>query len=427
MPAHGIAQLGIARTFQNLALFPTMTLLENVMVGAHSQGKVGFARAIFRVGRREREPRDPRLRRRPAARSSASARSRSGPATGLPFGTLKRLEIARALAAKPTFLLMDEPASGLTHGEVDELGDTIQQHPRPVRSHGAAGRAPHVDGDEHQRPGRGDGVRPQDRRRHARRGAERPEASSRPTWGPPNDALLRITGSDGRLRPGQRAARHRPARSNEGEIVVMLGANGAGKTTTMRAISGIIPRQGTIEFEGHDIHKASARRHRARRRRAGAAGPRHLPRALGGGQPASPAPTCARRQRRRRTPTSTSGSRCSLVSPSGARQRAGSLSGGEQQMLAIARALMSRPEVAALRRAQPRVWRRSSPRSCSRVHRTAEPATRACRCCSSSRTRTWRCTSPVACYLLETGRIVASGIAEELSADDAIRKAYLGF
>ena len=47
------------------------------------------------------------------------------PAAGLPFGTLKRLEIARALAARPQFLLMDEPASGLTHGEVDELGDTI--------------------------------------------------------------------------------------------------------------------------------------------------------------------------------------------------------------------------------------------------------------------------------------------------------------
>ena len=123
-PAHGIARMGIARTFQNLALFPTMTLLENVMVGAHSQGKVGFARAVLRIGVNKENQ---------ATREFAGELLRQlglgalmfRPAMGLPFGTLKRLEIARALAAKPTFLLMDEPASGLTHGEVDELGDTI--------------------------------------------------------------------------------------------------------------------------------------------------------------------------------------------------------------------------------------------------------------------------------------------------------------
>jgi len=124
VPAHGIAKLGIARTFQNLALFPSMSLLENVMVGAHSQGRVGVGRAISRLG---------------VAQENTSTRNFAGdlltqldlgplmfrPAAGLPYGTLKRLEIARALAAKPQFLLMDEPAAGLTHGEVDELGDTI--------------------------------------------------------------------------------------------------------------------------------------------------------------------------------------------------------------------------------------------------------------------------------------------------------------
>jgi branched-chain amino acid transport system ATP-binding protein len=124
VPAHDIARLGIARTFQNLALFPSMTLLENVMVGAHSQGRVGFLQAISRIG---------------VAAENRRMRDEAGnllhqlglghlmfrPAAGLPFGTLKRLEIARALAARPRFLLMDEPASGLTHGEVDELGDTV--------------------------------------------------------------------------------------------------------------------------------------------------------------------------------------------------------------------------------------------------------------------------------------------------------------
>ena len=125
VPAHGIAKLGIARTFQNLALFPTMTLLENVMAGAHSQGHAGFVRSVFRIGttRFERNLRDEAG---DLLRSLHLDHLAFRPAAGLPFGTLKRLEIARALAARPTFLLMDEPASGLTHGEVDELSDTIK-------------------------------------------------------------------------------------------------------------------------------------------------------------------------------------------------------------------------------------------------------------------------------------------------------------
>lgn len=126
VPAHGIAGLGIARTFQNLALFPSMSLLENVMVGAHSQGKVGVGRAVFRVGTR-RENSETRDLAGDLLHSLGLAPLAFRPAVGLPFGTLKRLEIARALAARPTFLLMDEPASGLTHGEVDELGHTIRR------------------------------------------------------------------------------------------------------------------------------------------------------------------------------------------------------------------------------------------------------------------------------------------------------------
>jgi branched-chain amino acid transport system ATP-binding protein len=123
-PAHGIAKLGIARTFQNLALFPSMTLLDNVMVGAHSQGKVGFFRAALRLNPWPEE-KETRAFSYHLLERLGLAQLAFHPAAGLPFGTLKRLEIARALAARPRFLLMDEPASGLTHGEVDELSATI--------------------------------------------------------------------------------------------------------------------------------------------------------------------------------------------------------------------------------------------------------------------------------------------------------------
>jgi branched-chain amino acid transport system ATP-binding protein len=105
---HRVVANGVARTFQNLALFPTMTVRDNVRVGAHSRGHRGAARVdevVDYVG----------------LRGVAHL-----PAEGLPFGTLKRVELARALASEPRLLLLDEPAGGLNHQEVDELAEFIR-------------------------------------------------------------------------------------------------------------------------------------------------------------------------------------------------------------------------------------------------------------------------------------------------------------
>jgi branched-chain amino acid transport system ATP-binding protein len=124
--AHEIASLGVARTFQNLALFPRLSVLENVMVGAHSQCKANFASAPFRIGVSREEKRLTQDAMNILGYLGLAAMALR-PAAGLPFGTLKRIELARAMAAKPRLLLLDEPASGLAHGEVDDLGRTIQE------------------------------------------------------------------------------------------------------------------------------------------------------------------------------------------------------------------------------------------------------------------------------------------------------------
>ena len=123
---HRIADLGIGRTFQNLALFRSMTVRENVLAGAHTLGRTGFLANALRLPsvRREEERAEARL---VEVLDLLDLGSVAGTVVaGLPFGTRKRVELARALIARPTLLLLDEPAAGLNHAEVQDLEQLLR-------------------------------------------------------------------------------------------------------------------------------------------------------------------------------------------------------------------------------------------------------------------------------------------------------------
>jgi branched-chain amino acid transport system ATP-binding protein len=111
---HRVIRAGIARTFQNVVLFPTMTVAENILVGAHTRLRPFGERQGVKLAHETLD-------------YLSLAHLAGRPAAGLPFGTLKRIELARALVSRPRLLLLDEPAGGLNHEEVEELGSLIRR------------------------------------------------------------------------------------------------------------------------------------------------------------------------------------------------------------------------------------------------------------------------------------------------------------
>jgi branched-chain amino acid transport system ATP-binding protein len=123
---HELASLGIARTFQNVALFSTMTVRENVCVGAHAIARGGFLANALATANAQREEHKIAERAEALIDEFGLKSVANRPAGALPFGVRKRVELARALAKGPKLLLLDEPAGGLNHSEVDGLADEIR-------------------------------------------------------------------------------------------------------------------------------------------------------------------------------------------------------------------------------------------------------------------------------------------------------------
>jgi branched-chain amino acid transport system ATP-binding protein len=206
------------------------------------------------------------------------------------------------------------------------------------------------------------------------------------------------------------------------EIVVVLGANGAGKTTVMRAISGTIPRHGTITFEGQSIQRLSAER-------IVQAGIAQVPQGRGTFPELSVDDNLriGAYTRNDREVAADIDRWYQTFPRLGERrdQRAGSLSGGEQQMVAIARALMSRPKLLLCDEPSLGLAPIITKELFGIIAALSTEQNISVLLVEQNANLAMKIAQRV--YLLETGRIVASGDAETIAADDSIRKAYLGY
>lgn len=207
---------------------------------------------------------------------------------------------------------------------------------------------------------------------------------------------------------------------SEGEIVVILGANGAGKTTTMRAISGMIPRHGEVVFRGRNITSTSAEA-------VVRMGIAHVPQGRGTFAELTVEDNLRVGAYVRSDDLNADMNRWFSLFPrleERRSQRAGSLSGGEQQMLAIARALMSRPQLLLCDEPSLGLAPLITQELFGVIRKLNEEEGLSVLLVEQNANLALKVARRV--YLLETGSVVASGSADELAHDDSIRKAYLG-
>ena len=389
-PDH-VTKLGIARTFQNIRLFSGMTVFDNVLTAKHLRRKSNFLTSTLHLNYAEEK----RMREetRELLKAVHLLDVADEMATSLPYGKQRLLEIARALATKPTLLLLDEPAAGMNPQETEELSAfirhikdefqltifIIEHHMNLVMD--ISDRIYVID-------------------------FGRLIASGVPDEIQNNPAVIALKGISIQV--------------EKGEIVTLIGANGAGKSTTLRAISGLVPiKTGTITYDGSVISGQSPQK-------IVSEGICMVPE----GRRVFPNLTVLENLRigayLRKDDIQPDIDHVYQLFPrlkERSWQLAGTLSGGEQQMLAVGRALMMRPKLLMMDEPSlglaPLVIRdifsiiRTLHEEGITILLVEQNANAALRVADSA-------------YVLETGSLGMHGTGEELLNDPRVKDAYLG-